>query len=307
MSAIALRESRFESYSPESASSLKSEPCFIRMVLGRSSLATHVALGAMLKVLMHLECRIFLCDLGYMTEGASERLVHSTAKIWLTNALSSLTTFPLQLGLQDLYRLVQDCGRSTWQRYSKEMTFLLPKSSTGGFSSKQTRRFGTRLARQILQGGGPIMLQDSTTMVAKALKQLGYLDADMNTDMFEAMLLFVNAHENQYALRKQLRLLPSPEDTATEVESKLRHATLLHCTDGQWRIAPRDTDVRKLFFKHGLLPDVHAARGAVFKAMIRYARQHQVSEMRTYNEYVFHILSARNRINTKTGIIELQP
>ena len=251
-------------------------------------------------------CRSFLEDLGFVAKGSREHLVHGSAKFWLTNKLGSLTVFPQQIGVEEVHQILRDHGGRKWQKYSCGMAFLLPKTSPGRPGKNLLRKFGSSLARQFFYGGGPFMLQDSKNLVTRALTRLGYLDKDMNADLLEAMLVFVNAPANQFALRKQTDALPTLQDTAAEVEEKLRHAFLSHLTDGQWRIAPKDVQVRQLLHKCGLLSTAKAARTEVFRAMRRYAKQHHLPEMRTYNGLLLRILYSLSTSPCKTGTVEIR-
>ncbi|CAE7381088.1 unnamed protein product [Symbiodinium natans] len=252
-------------------------------------------------------CNNFLQDLGYVAQGCREFLVHATAKFWLSNQLGPLTVFPQQIAIEEVYRILQHDTGKKWQRYTHDMVLLLPVTAVGGPTKSQLNKFGSGLARRLFLGGGPCMLQDSKNLVRRALNRLGYMDGDMNADLSEAMLVFVNIPDNQYALRKQLDALPSQEDTTAEVESKLRHAFLSHLTHGQWRIAPKDAQVRQVLYKLGFLPTTKASTTDVFDAMARYARQHHLPEMKTYNGRVFRILYSLDSSPTKTGTLELSP
>ena len=160
------------------------------------------------------------------------------------------------------------------------------------------------LGRRFL-GEGPFMLQDSRSLVRRALKRLGYMDDNMNSDLCEAMLVFMNAPDNRYTLRKSLDTLPTLEYTFAEAEEKLRGAFLSHRTDAQWRTAPRDGEVRNLLQKHGFLTTAKAAPKDVFHAMTRYARKQYLPEMKTYNGLVFGIPRSMDSSPTSSGTIEI--
>ena len=149
------------------------------------------------------------------------------------------------------------------------------------------------------------MLKDSEGMVPHALTQLGYLDDEMNADVLEAMLVFVNIADNRNALRKQVGVLPTLGDSPAEVEEKLRHAFLSHLTDGQWRTAPKDGDVRKLLRDKGFLDSANTTRQDVFQAMAEFARQHRLPKMKTYGGYAFRIRSATSSNSNRVATIEL--
>ncbi|CAE7587377.1 unnamed protein product [Symbiodinium sp. CCMP2456] len=256
-------------------------------------------------------CKNMLGDLGYFSPTAGEReweyLVHSTTKFWLTNELGSITVFPPSIGITQVLDQMRGSGSKSWRRYSDNMAFFLRKSATDRrlTSKTQIRKFGTGVAKALFMGGGPFLLNDSTNLVYEALRRLGYMDNDMNTNLREAMLVFVNVPSHKHKLRKQLDSLPTETDTAAEVEDKLRHAFLSHLTDGQWRLPRRDVEIRKRLRKEGFLADTKAARRDVFGGMVKYARRHQLPEMKTYNGYVFRLLYHMDSSPNKTGAIEI--
>ena len=251
-------------------------------------------------------CKSFLGDLGYMPTGRTDHLVHSTTKFWCTNELGSITVFPLHIGIKQVRQQMQHHGKRKWQRYANNLAFFLPKSAHGSKLNKtQTDKFGTGISKAIFKGGGPFLLKDSGNLVGQALRRLGHIDDHLNADLWEAMLVFVNASKNKYNLRKPLDSLPSATDTAAELEDKLRYAFLSHSTDGQWLLAPKDVQIRVHLHKQGLLPQVRAARREGFRAMAEYASLHQLPEMRTYNGYVFRLLYHLQSSPTKTGAIEI--
>ncbi|CAE7538600.1 unnamed protein product [Symbiodinium sp. CCMP2592] len=250
-------------------------------------------------------CEGFLHKLGYLSNPEREKWIHAVAKFWLNNGLGSITVFPAHVCIPQVLKQMQGGGGKTWKKYGGNMAFFLPKSAAQKPTKTQLSKFGNRASRQVFKGGGPFLLNDSTTLVSQALRKLGYVDDTMNADVREAMLVFVNAPKNKSNLRKNLDALPAATDTAAEVEEKLRHAFLSHLTDGQWEVARKDDAVRKHLYKQGLLDSVKAAREDVFVAMAEYARQHQLPEMKTYNGYVFRVVYSLDSNPTKTGAIEI--
>ena len=253
-------------------------------------------------------CNGFLQDLGYVSVTCREYLVHATAKFWLSNELGSLTVFPQQLAIEEVWQLLQgQGGKKPLKNYKHDMAFVLPMTSVGKPTKTQLSQFGSALARRVFMGGGPCMFRNSTNLVAQVLKRLGYLDEGMNADLFEALLVFVNCADHRFALRKQVDAVPTLTDTAAEVAEKLRHAFLSHLTSGQWRVAPKNANVRSLLHRQGFLSTVKAAPRDVFHAMARYARRHHLHDMKTYNGRVFRILDSLDSSPTKTGVIEISP
>ena len=249
-------------------------------------------------------CTSFLRDLGYVEE-EREFLSHAAAKFWRTNNLGALVVYPQQLTIEETCRIASVHKGRRWLRHSEKLAMVIPIASAGAASKKDVQKYGSGLAKQVFQGGGPFMLPDSEDIVRQALTKLAYLDGNMNADLAEAMLVFANAPHNQYQLRKNLNLLPAAEDSVQDVQEKLRQAFQSHLSSGRWRFAPKDTVVRHLLFKDGLLSSKRAKAGDVFLAMAKHAKLHGLPKMKTYNGYVFRILRALDSSPTSTGTVEL--
>ena len=148
-------------------------------------------------------------NLGYMEEARREFIGPAAAKFWLTNELGeSLAVFPRELCVQRVYQLIGQHSAKNLRRCAQDLAFFLPTSAHGKPSGGQLAKFGTAVARTVFRGGGPFMLRDSSSLVRRALEKLGYIDGDLNSDMLEAMLVFVNAPGNHHRLRKRLKSLP---------------------------------------------------------------------------------------------------
>ena len=216
-------------------------------------------------------------------------LVHAAAKFWLRNALGPLAVFPQQCATQAVHEITRQRAGERWKKYGKRLAFVIPKTSPGG-TSMQVNRYGSVLARRIFRGGGPFIVPDTPDLTGSVLRRLGYLDDSLNSNLAEAMLVFTNMSDNKHCLRK-LDMLPSPDETAQEVQEKLRIAFLSHETAGLWQKAPMDGRVRQVLQQHGLLDSADkACKAEVFRAMQTYAGT-RLPPSRTYNGYVWQILS----------------
>ena len=153
----------------------------------------------------------------YKEEESQEYLIHAAAKFWHRNAKGPLTVFPQQCATLEVCRLAEADRSRAWQKYTKELAFLIPKSAHPSPSSQLRRKYGNAAASAIHRGGGPFILEDSSHMVRSALRRLGYLDKYMNNDFDEAMFVFVNVSNNTYKLRKQLDALPRAADQSKDV------------------------------------------------------------------------------------------
>ena len=253
-------------------------------------------------------CESVMQDLGYVCKTQREYLSHGVAKFWLTNQLGSLTIYPPHCAVKQVCAVVSGRRRRRLIKCGGKMNraLVIPKPAVGRTTARQLQVYGSSEAKRIFKGGGPFMLPDSENIVSHVLTKLGYMDNRMNVDLAEAMLVFVNAPDNKYALRKQLDCLPAQEDKAVNVADKLRHAFLSHLTDGHWRLPLKDVTVRALLCKHGYLATPKAGASDVFEAMARYARKHHLPTMKTYNGYVFRILYSTDSNPDKTGAVEFR-
>ncbi|CAJ1460595.1 unnamed protein product [Effrenium voratum] len=188
----------------------------------------------------------------------------------------------------------------SWQSCGQQLAFVLPVAGVG-----KAANFGSGLARRIFYGGGPFMLSDSANLTCAALTKLGYLDEDLNTDLTEAILCFINATDNKTKLRK-LDLLPADHAEARQIDAQLRQAFLSNRTDAQWRVGPRcSAQVQSILVASELLPRGPVPRGELFAAMGAYIQRRNLPEMQTFNGRAWRIMRSRDRCPTTRGVIEV--
>ena len=251
-------------------------------------------------------CEDFLRDLGYVSKESREYLSHGTAKFWLANQLGPLIVYPPMCAIRAVCAVAKSYSGRIWVERSDtcESAFLLPKPAVGTCTKTQLKIYGSNEARRVFKGGGPLVLPDSDNLVAQVLRKLGYIDDRMNSDLAEAMMVFVNAPDNGYSLRKQLDLLPVPTDTGSNVTNKLHKAFLSHLSSGHWRLPPSDVKVRELLCKEGYLASQTARKSHIFEAMAKYTRRYHLPRMQTYHGRVFQIIYSRDPNPSKTGLVE---
>ena len=252
-------------------------------------------------------CEEFLRGLGYVCKSSREHLSHGTAKFWLANGLGSLIVYPPVCAVKAVCAVAKSYSGRRWVECGDtgEAAFLLPKPAPGKPSNTQLKIYGSTEARRVFKGGGPFVLPDSENLVPKVLRRLGYVDDSLNSDLAEARMVFVNAPDNRYALRKQgLLLLPVLTDAGSHVDNILREAFLSHLSSGHWRLPPSDDKVRELLCREGYTASHAAAKSHVFEAMARYSRRHHLPSMQTYHGRVFQILYSRDTNPSKTGLVE---
>ena len=246
-----------------------------------------------------------LQDLGY--EG---NLVQSCAKFWMLNQLGSLTVFPRQipvLAAQTLFANFEFGIAREWEPYSRELAYFLPAYSKTRLTKIQERTYGYRLARSVFQAGGPFVLENSSELVLNALRKLGYLDGEFNTDVSEAMLVFINLPSNKTTLRKY-GWLPVPGDNQQDVDQKLRLAFLSHQTPGEWQAMNNSSTARgsvlQILKKSQILSSTEDSIEDTFEGMKSYAKQQQLPVMRTFNGLVWTILRHKDKSPTSRRMVD---
>ncbi|CAE7403797.1 unnamed protein product [Symbiodinium sp. CCMP2592] len=223
-------------------------------------------------------------------EGA--RLIPCIAKFWFANSLGDLTVFPNQCAIQALYKTIRQASPAAkWTDDPGTLAFLFPMG-TAPRSKLKRRQLGGARASKIAKGPGPSMIEDSPDLAQRILRKLGYLDDSFNSDLVEALQVFVNSSENKRLLRT-IGAIPDLRDADSAMATTLRQAFLSSGVDGSWQQAPSDRNVRQLLLQHRLLPK-SASKGDVFKAMQQYARKESLETMKTYNGLVWRIVASVN-------------
>lgn len=250
----------------------------------------------------------FLEQLGYGV-GRQGYMIQKCAKFWFANRMDSLTVFPYQPSVMAIHRICTQTKSTNFERYSGNLAYFLPITARRGKLKKgEESTFGYVRARGVFKGGGPFMLKDSSELVVHALKRLGYLDDAFNSDVPEAMFLFINAAENKIPLRK-MGMLPAVGEGHLEVDRKLRKVFLSHGTPGTWQLVSKSmaTVVEILKKANVLSPgteySVEDVEGT-FEAMQSYVKQQRLPSMRTFNGLAFQILRNNKRYPTTRPVVD---
>ena len=239
-------------------------------------------------------------------------LVQKCAKFWYENELGSLTIFPQQLpviAVDNVFRKSNSATGRSWTPYSGNLAHFLPITSRGRkLKKKEEKIYGYVRARGIFKGGGPFMLEDSSDLVVNALRRLGFLDDGFNSDLAEAMFLFINLAENKKPLRKG-GLLPLPQENYLDVDRKLRSAFLSHVIPDDWQIMrERAMDpVLSILKRAKVLTaglDSAYSNEEMFQAMKLYAKQQQLPVMRNFNGLAWQILRHNDRSPNTRSLVD---
>jgi iron-regulated transporter 1 len=136
-------------------------------------------------------------------------------------------------------------------------------------------------------GGGPLLLQDSDTLVEETLHKLGEISASSNQDSDEAIQVFSSMSYNKRNLRK-VGMKSTEVKVPSSDLSVLRHAPLNNESAGTWQLAPSDARVREYLIAQGLLSgknpvvDREATKDDVF--LKRHSRSLQLDDCKTSND-----------------------
>ena len=252
--------------------------------------------------------------LGYgdVRQGYLVNVVQMCTKFWFENQLGALTVFPHFCPATAVHRVLTECeAPGNWEGYSGKLAYFLPITSRGDrLSKKKERIYGYVRARGVFRGGGPFMLEDSPSLVVRALRQLGFLYDDFNSDVSEAMFLFINSAENKKPLRKS-GMLPCPGDSPLDVDSKLRSAFLSHATPDTWQVKSPTAvkPVVQILKKERILSadidsECEYSIEEIFEAMKSYAKQQQLPVMQTFNGLVWSIVRQNNMSPTRRQVVD---
>ena len=139
-----------------------------------------------------------LQDFGYFDVARSDFLLRAVVNFWVTNNMGSLTVFPKACATHAVYeRLVQQPTELPLKKHQAELAYFLPLPSHVNPRQSVLTKFGSGKACQVFLGGGPFAWRDSKRLVSRALQRLGYLDSNLNSDFFEALLVFANRTDNK--------------------------------------------------------------------------------------------------------------
>eukprot|EP00438_Fugacium_kawagutii_P005311 Skav231741 [mRNA] locus=scaffold638:238582:239667:- [translate_table: standard] len=254
----------------------------------------------------------FLHKLGYGDE-CEGYMIQKSSKFWFANQLGCLTVFPYQPSVMNVLNIVVESSKTrTWEAYSGSLAYFLPITGRGRMTTQEKEKYGYARARGVFRGGGPFILDNSSDLAVSALRRLGFLDDRLNSDVPEAMFLFVNLTENKKPLRK-LELLPRPGENHSDVGRKLRLAFLSHATPGTWQVMNNSSAVMQPILRILKRASVISAgsdsgydKQETFEAMKHLARQQQLPAMRTFNGLAWRLLRHNSRDPSRRSVVEFE-
>ena len=245
----------------------------------------HVDMGGMIDEVME-----FLIKLDFAANKTWSP-VQACAKFWFQHNLGPLMVFPQMLPVKSVRRMLDEKRMLVWNRYMHDSAFLLPITHPGRggrVSAKTKEKYGSRSAKAVFEGGGPLLLPNSERLVSDVLRKLGYIDNGFNSDPLEAVLVFINSAFNKAYLRK-LDAMPADEDVCSTIRSKLHRALMCGSLPGQWMKAPSDASVKEFLVSRKLLDTVHEPKIDVLTAMQAFARKKHLPSMKSYNGCLWQI------------------
>lgn len=234
-----------------------------------------------------------LHELEYMisTEGP---LLPSVAKFLLVNMLCPRVVWPLPAALRETVRIMKGKSRTLWQNDPGNLAFILPMGNQSQTTKSIRSTYGTSSCRAMCLGGGPFMLEDSDQLVPAVLKRLRYLDSELNVDLSEAIDVFCQTGRNTRCLIEIGIEIPQSFVVQAK-QTLLRSALLSRRSQGTWKAAPNDTNIRRQLVSRGLIHNETAAKPAVFQAMKALAQQKGLPKRTNYTSVVFDLHKAQHQ------------
>lgn len=243
------------------------------------------------------EFRPILSSLGYVLS-ADASMVTAMIKLAFTKGVD-MVVYPEALMYNIATELLHERAKRDWKEYSCNLAYFCPQLDYKAKERMNIRRqdkYGTAICRALVDAGGPFMLQDSPTMVASALRRLGYLDDDADPDLNEAIDAFCAVAGNHKELVR-MGLNTPPQMGVDEKCAFLRQAFLSPLASGRWSSAPLIGDVTGELLLQGVLTKQEPSSGYIYEALLEYAKIHRLPASNTYKRLVFevfqHILQAR--------------
>merc|ERR1712032_891074 len=115
----------------------------------------------------------------------------------------------------------------------------------------------------LIRGGGPFLIQASSSLVSDVLTRLKYLSS--GDDLGEAMALFIN--RNQKKLHQLGVVSDISKSALCSIFADQRH---YQC----WKVAVSDSGVRQRLYSLKLLVKLNASRNTVQNVATQYLKQH---------------------------------
>ncbi|CAE7361068.1 unnamed protein product [Symbiodinium natans] len=231
-------------------------------------------------------------------------MISPIAKFWNANRSDPIVVYPGHCGIKQLHEPFARVGVADFKPCRRNSALIVPMRPKSNTAARR-RHFGSALASRLFAGGGPFILQDSRRLVVSVLRQLGFLDTKLNSDLREALLVFINCTHNKSTLR-QLDLLPCKCDTLKDVSGKLREAFASKNSAGLWQLPPADAQLRQLLVRESFLERPTSPAAEVFDAMRKYAKMQGWPMMRSYIGLVWRITYERNRSDpNRRRVVEL--
>lgn len=210
-----------------------------------------------------------LVELEYMWS-KDDPILPAIAKFFHANSIGPVTLWPGVSALIQFRAALASHPHRAWRRNPGDQIFVLPKAQS--LSSKSDlEQHGSRECSRVVRGGGAFIIQDSACVVDLFLHRLGYLCADLECDVGDAVDVFSKMNMNHAHLTQIGISIPSYVQTFTK-KSMLHAALASPRATGHWQIAPKDTAVRSLLKALGKIPSTDVSSSTFNKALVSYSR-----------------------------------
>lgn len=223
----------------------------------------------------------------------NDPVVASIAKFWFTNELGEVAVFPTVQAVRSAAVALRAARGGHLISSREGLSFVIPAWSAG-IGKNIVAKYGTRQAAQYAKGGGPFILHDSSDLAERFLQRMGYIDEVKNTDVPEAVNVFLRATANQSQLRK-IGLRIDGTDRTIDKLQRIRSALLSSGCSGVWQTPPRDGKVRRELVARGIL-SMTSSTSKVHVAMAEFVKSSGVKPTKSYHALInqcLDILSCR--------------
>lgn len=233
-----------------------------------------------------------LWRLGYRMS-SRDPLLPSMAKFWFCNGLGNLIVYPTMYAVNGVAKVFHRHPGAKWVSGQNDVAFVFPVVQTAP-TQRVIEAYGTRDCAERVRGGGPFILENSSTLVEEILSKMGFIDTDKNDCVEEGLDTFLELSRNARLMRKAGVSIMQADSLSVKVE-KVREVCLSSASAGTFQAPPSDVNVRSHLVACGFLSHESAPWEENSYAMASYLGSIGLTPKRTYSGRVLQCLNAYTR------------
>ena len=222
--------------------------------------------------------------LSYRQDG--DPVTPAIAKFAFQNQLGDLILHP-NLAVRHVAKAFRDAAQPSWTHGRRDLAFVFPHMRTQ-FTVAVRSKYGNLTCAMSAQGGGPFVLRDSSSLVEEILHRMKYIDGSLNTDIDEALEVFMSMTYNRRELRKAGHTDEQFTTTKGRVDT-LRRLALSSSCHGYFQMPPSDKEVRRYLVSQGDLAEGASPQDA-FDAMGLFTRRSGSAKPKVKRSYHARVL-----------------